>query len=225
VRAVSLSLALGLFALRAAADAPVLEGAERVDGIAAVVGGLAPAEGVIAILRSDVELRARIALSGAGAADPSFAPLPAPLLRATLAELVGEALIAAEAQRLALEPPTQAELEVERARLAARAGGAPRLVALLDALGASNREIAAVIKRRAVVSAFLKANLEGTLEVTPSELSRAYEDDDHPFKGKPLEEVAEPLRQWLGQRRLEQSVAKWVESLRDRTAHKVLVEY
>jgi hypothetical protein len=225
VRALLLALALGSFVVRAAADAPVLEGAERIDGLAAVVGGLAPAEGVISILRSDVELRARIALSGAGAADAAFAPLPAPLLRATLAELVGEALIAAEAQRLALEPPTQPDLEVERARLGARAGGAPRLVALLDALGVSNREVASAIKRRAVVSAFLKANLEGTLEVTPSELSRAYDDEDHPFKGKPLEEVAEALRQWLGQRRLEQSVAKWVESLRDRTAHKILVEY
>ncbi len=33
------------------------------------------------------------------------------------------------------------------------------------------------------------------------------------------------MRWWLAQRRLEQSVAKWVESLRERTPHRVLVEY
>jgi hypothetical protein len=224
MRLAVLTLVLCL-ASRARADEPVVEGALRVDGIAAVVGGLAPAEGVISILRSDVELRARIALAGAGATEPAFAPLPAALLRASLAELVGEALIASEAQRLALEAPSSDELASERNRLTLRAGGAARLTALLDALGVSKRELGVVIKRRAIVSGFLKANLEGTLEVTPAELARAYDAEDHPFRDRPLEEVAEPLRQWLAQRRLEQSVSNWVESLRGRTAHKVLVEY
>lgn len=93
-------LALGLFASTSRADAPVVAGGVRADGIAAVIGGSAPGPSVDVILRSDVELRARIALSGQSERATGFEPLPLPLLRAALDQLVGEALIAREAERV-----------------------------------------------------------------------------------------------------------------------------
>jgi hypothetical protein len=211
--------------LHAFADDPLPKGVVRVDGIVAVVGGLAPGPDVISILRSDVELRARISLAGAGASDAAVSVLPPALLRATFDELLGEALISGEAQRLALEAPAATDLAAERRRFVARAGGEARLASLLETLGVSPRELQAIVRRRAVVSAFLRANLEGTLEVTPSELERAYQEEDHPFRDQPFELAREPLRAWLAQLRLEQSVSKWVDSLRARTPHRVIVEY
>lgn len=223
-RSLVLALVLGL-SQHAYADDSVVRSAVRVDGLAAVVGGLVPGEGVISIMRSDVELRARMALAGAGAADAAYVPLPAALLRATLEELLGEALIAAEAQRLSLEAPTNEELAAEQARLVQRAGGQQKLTELMRVHGVTQRELQAIVRRRATVSAFLRANLEGTLEVTPNELERAYKTEEHPFRDQPFEQVSDALRVWVAQRRLEQSVARWVESLRERTPHRVLVTY
>jgi hypothetical protein len=207
------------------ADEPVVAGALRIDGLVAVVGALAPAPGSISILRTDVELRARVALSGAGAADAATASLPDSLLAATLEELLGEALIAHEAERLSLETPSATALRAERRRFEQKAGGAARLVELSRMLGVQERELETVVRRRALVNAFLEANLEGTLEVTDGELERAYTEGEHPFREQTLDEVREPLRRWLAQQRLERLVERWVKSLRDRTPHRVLVEF
>ncbi len=208
----------------ARAEEPVVAGAMRIDGLVAVVGSLAPAPGSILILRTDVELRARVALSGAGASDAAAVTLPSSLLRATLEELLGEALIAHEAERLALQEPDAQALRSERRRFEQKAGGPAQLLALMRALGVQDRELDVILRRRAVVNAFLSANLEGTLEVTPGELERAYAEEEHPFRDRPLEEVREPLKQWLAQRRLERFVERWVKSLRDSTPHRVLAE-
>jgi hypothetical protein len=216
---------MALSAAGARADEPVVAGATRVDGLVAVVGALAPAPGVITILRTDVELRARVALAGAGVLDAAFASLSSSLLAATLDELIGEALIAHEADRLALEEPNAAALRAERKRFEQKAGGTARLIELMRTLGVQQRELEALVRRRAVVSAFLEGNLEGTLDVTAGELERAYNEEEHPFRDRPLEEVREPLRSWVSQRRLERFVARWVKSLGDRTPHRVLAEF
>jgi hypothetical protein len=217
-------LASGL-AATARADEPVVAGATRVDGLVAVVGAIAPAPGTILILRSDVEFRARVALSGAGSLDAGTVALPLSLLSATLEELMGEALIAHEAERLALQQPDATAVRLERRRFEQKAGGPAQLVQLMRVLGVQERELDALLRRRAVVNAFLSANLEGTLDVTESELARAYAEENHPFRDRPLDEVREPLRSWLAQRRLERFVERWVHSLRERTPHRVLVEF
>jgi hypothetical protein len=222
-----LLVVLGLFtSLSAAAqDEDVVVGAIRVEGLAAVVGGLAPSEGVISILRSDVEFRARVALAGAGATDAALTPIPPSLLKASFEELLGEALIASEASRISLAAPSAEDLRDERERFAVRAGGEASLAKLRTDLGVSTRELDALVRRRAVVSAFLKANLEGTLEVTPGELAQAYGAMDHPFRDEPLEQVEPALRTWLTQRRLEQSVGRWVDALKARMPHRILASY
>ena len=114
----------GLVALSAVAAlltaAPVAaQRARRVEGIAAFVGGTAPGNDTVAILRSDVTLHARLALAQETARLPT-GPLPAPLLAAALDEIIGEVLIAREADRLRAARPTDARIEEERARIEAR---------------------------------------------------------------------------------------------------------
>jgi hypothetical protein len=232
-----LLLAGGALSSPARADVAVPEGARRLDGIAAVVGGLAPGAQVISIYRSDVELRARLALLHQAAFVPSraeeprvstreaLAELPDALLRASLAELVGEALIAVEAARLNLERPSARELAEERARLLGARGDPASVRELLAALGVGERELAEWIARRAVVNGFLQANLEGTLEVSNDELARTFASEPHPFQGHPLDEVRERFSAWLTQQRTQQAVERWVESLAQRTPHRVLVPY
>lgn len=201
-------------------------GAQRLDGVAAVVGGLAPGPRVLAIYRSDVELRARLALLREGTLRQALSVPPVALLRASLAELVGEALIAVEAARLNLSRPGPEALMEERGRLLGeRSGDASSTRELLHALGVGERELTAWVERRATVNSFLQANLEGTLDASSSELERLFESEDHPFRGQPLELARERFAAWLAQQRMQRAVERWVSTLAQRTPHRVLVSY
>jgi hypothetical protein len=209
----------------ARADVESEPGAQRLDGVAAVVGGLAPGAQVISIFRSDVELRARMALLREADVGVALGPLSDGLLRASLSELVGEALIAVEAARLNLERPSAGELAQERARLLGAHGDAARTRELLTALGVGERELADWIARRAVVSSFLLANLEGTLDLSEGEPERLFASQEHPFLGQSLDDVRDRFTAWVTQQRMQHAVERWVQSLSQRTAHRVLVVY
>ncbi len=215
-------LCLGPAAARA--QLSTLEDGLRIDAVQIVVGGLAPGPTVIMILQSDVELRARLSLlRGVGAA-AALGPLSIELLRATQQELLGEALIASEASRLALAVPTRQAQQRERLRFVNGAGGR-EMQTVLDQLGVTARELDAIVQRRVVVSEFLDANLAGTSDLSPTELQRAYDAGDHPFDDRPFEEVREALRGYLAQLALQRAVARWVDGLKQRVPHRVLVTY
>jgi hypothetical protein len=197
--------------------------AARGEGIAAVVGDGAPGHGADVLLHSDVELRARLRLLGSGAA--AEAPLSETAMRVALDELVGEVLIAREAERVQVAQPAAAEVEAEVARLERLAGGPQATGRLLRVLGASQDELRSMARRRAIVEAFLRANLEGTTMVTDAELARLYEAGEHPFVGRPLAEVAPSLRAWLAAQALERAVRRWVSVLRARTPVRLLASY
>jgi hypothetical protein len=222
---------LALAALAAAwpagsrADAHALGSPLLLDGLAALVGGTTPGEGVLVILRSDVELRARLSLLAAGAVDVARAPLAAPLLKATLEELLGEALIAIEAARLGLAAPTLGELAAARQALVPASASEQAFRELLASLGVSANELDEIARRRAVVGAFLAANLEGMLTPSESELVRAYQTEDHPFRGEPLATARERFSAWLAQKRLREAVGRWVLSLKERMPHRVLATF
>lgn len=210
-------VALGLFvAAPAHAQDRSIGRRTRVEGVAALVGGSSVGAGTRAILISDVELSARIRLSGQAARLP-IGPIPEPLLAATLEELIGNALIAREADRLRAGDPEDAAVARERARLVTLAGGAPRLGALLDAIGASDEEVDELARQRAYVDAFLRANLEGSTVVSDAQVQRVYDEEQHPFVGRPLEDVREVLRAWIAQGVLQRDVQRWIEVLRNRT--------
>jgi len=196
----------------------------RVEGIAALVGGTAPGPGAVAILRSDVVLRARIRLAGESSRLP-VGPLPEGLLAATLDEIVGEVLIAREADRLRAEGPSEEGIAEQRRRIEQGAGGAPRLAALVRAVGAGDDEVDAMARRRAYVDAFLRANLEGSTIVSDAQVRRVHEQGAHPFVGRPLPEVREVLRAWIAQQVLQRDVRRWIEVLRSRTTVRVLARW
>lgn len=199
-------------------------GQARVEGVAALVGGGAPGAGTAVILRSDISLRARIALAGASERMP-LGLLPEPLLAAALDEAIGEVLIAREADRLRAAQPTADEIERERARIEEQVGGAARLEELLRVSGADSAEVDAIARRRAYVGAFLHANLEGSATVSDAQLAQVYESEPHPFEGRELSLVREPLRAWIAQRALRRDVLRWIEVLRRRTPVRVLAEW
>jgi hypothetical protein len=166
-----LPLALVLAAPVAADPGRAPEQGVHLDGIAAIIGGLVPAPGVDVILQSDVELRARLEQLVTTSAEPS-GDLPRTLLASALNALVGEHVIAREARRLQVVRADAADLQRERDRLLASSGGAARLQALLDRFGVRADEIEAAARRRALVGAFLRANLEGPAAATNGELER-----------------------------------------------------
>jgi hypothetical protein len=197
----------------------------RLDGVAAVVGSAASGAEAQLILRSDVELRARMALAGRSAGELRIGTLPDDLLAATLREIVGEHLIEREARRVAVAPPSEAEVVEETRRLARAAGGRPRLSVLLDALAADEAEIERIARRRAHVAAFLRANLEGATVVTDAEVERAYAAAGEEFATVAREVALAQLRARLARNALDRTIARWVAVLKARTRVRVLAEY
>lgn len=229
------ALALCALASARADDAPNLEsgtprvtpqpGAQHVDGIAAVVGGLTPGPAVITLLESDVELRARLAILRQSDLRTALGQLPSSVLAASLKELLGEALIAAESARLNMPEPSGAAVADQRALLLGTRLQPSAARALLSALGVNERELAELVERRARVDAFLQANLEGTLDTSEEELAQAFQSEAHPFYDEPFEVARERFERWYAQVKLQRAVARWIATLSQRTLHRVLITY
>jgi hypothetical protein len=197
----------------------------RLDGLAAVVGGTAPGPGVDTVLQSDVELRARIAWTGRQKGPLSLPELPGNVLHAALQEIIGEQLIAREARRVQAATPNAADIERERVRLLRSAGGKERMDALLAALSASPDEVDAIARRRALVGAFLSANLEGVAVVTEAEAEHAYEQSKEAYEGRDRKAALVELRGRLSREALDRTIARWVAVLSSRTPVRVYVSY
>ncbi|UJR81968.1 hypothetical protein [Sandaracinus amylolyticus] len=195
-----------------------------VDGIVAIVGGHTPSPTTDVVLRSDVELRAVLALA-ARTHDPAPAELPPELLAATLQEIVGELVIAREATRLHAPEPTDSQIDRHHEELVRSVGGEERFARLLERHAFAVSEIDAITRRRALVDAFLRANLEGSTLISDARVEETYASGDHPFADRPLDEVREPLRAWLAQTALQRDVRRWVEVLRSRTPVRVVVPF
>jgi hypothetical protein len=221
-RIVARSLTLSLCcAWLAASTALAQPRALPLDGIAAVIGASAPEPAADIVLRSDVELRARMLLAGESRGDAlPLGALPDALVHASLQEIIGEVLIAREAKRVQVTSPSAAETQRERDRMVRAAGGEARVEALLAALGASDDEIDVVARRRAVVSAFLNANLEGVTTVTQAELEQALAARAG-AEGELEAGSLEQLRADLSRAALTRAVQRWVVMLRARTPLRV----
>lgn len=200
-------------------------GAVTVDGLAAVVGGTVSGADSAIILNSDVELLAHIAICGAGSSEPGSAVLPRALLKAVLNEIIGATLIAREAERVRIATPGPAEIARERLRLEASAGGPERFQRLLQVLSVSSVEIDKIVHRRALLTAFLSANLEVTTAVTDSEVDRAYKELKDSLSDHTPEAAKEILRVRLARAALDRSIARWVTVLRERTAVRLFANY
>lgn len=197
----------------------------RLDGLAAVIGGQAPGPGVDIVLQSDVELRARIAWVGRQQGPVDLPELPGTVLHAALQEIIGEQLIAREARRVQAATPSAGDIERERARLVRSAGGQARMDALLATLAASPEEVDAIARRRALVGAFLSANLEGVAVVTEAEAEHAYEQSKEAYEGRDRKAALVELRGRLSREALDRTIARWVAVLSSRTPVRIYVSY
>lgn len=204
------ALCVGL-AARVQAQAP--SRGQLVEALVCVVGADTPGPSADVVLLSDVHFVARLA----AARSQQAIPLTTALLEAAREQLVGEILIERESRRLHTGEPTPEEIAHQLQAIARSVGGAEILSAHLVAWDVSEAELTRVASRRATVERFLAANLEGGTSASDADVEEAYRADRHPFVGRPFEEVREALRGWLEVTRLEQSVARWLTVLRQRS--------
>lgn len=196
----------------------------RVEGLAAVIGGHYPGPGVDVVLRSDVELRARLRMAEQQAVAEDGAPSPA-LLAASLHELVGEVLIARESKRVQVGTLGPEEVERERRRIADRVGGSAELAAVLAQVGASASEIEAMAERRALVALFLSANLEGFQEVTAAEVDAALVAEGELEPRDVPRERRIAVRRELVRAASRRAVERWTRVLEARSVVRVYADY
>jgi len=213
-------------ALHLAAPARVQAEAKLVgDGIAAIVGSTVPSKESEVILRSDVDLRARLLLLGRGGAETLERELTGALLAEVLRSLIDEALIIFEARRIDLPAPSQADIARERARLISAAGGEARIKQLMRRLSLRESDLTRIAQRRARVVGFLTAHLGDEGVVTEQALRERFEGGDHPFVGLSFEDAAAGLRLMIRDERITQAVADWVRVLRERVRVVVRARY
>ena len=193
----------------------------RVDGLAAVVGGAEQGDPERIILRSDVELRARLLLLKHDPERGLFGELPASLLSATLEELIGEQLIAAEAERVQIAAPRGSEIAREREAMEREAGGHRLVAQLFGRLDASASELDDMARRRAVVGAFLRANLEGASMVSEAEIDARLRADAAKYAGVDPAQARAVVRAAIAKLALARNVERWVRMLRARTRVRV----
>lgn len=196
-----------------------------IDGLAAVLGGADALDTPRAILQSDVELRARLALLGRDTERGLYMPLPHSLLRATLDELIGEQLIAVEAERVQIPAPRATDVGHELAAIERDAGGAAVLAELLSRMDATRADLEAMALRRAMVSAFLRANLEGVTVVTEAEIDDRLRAEPERFAGERPEAIRSAVRAVLAREALTRNIEHWVRVLRARTRVRVFAVY
>ena len=192
-----------------------------IDGLAAVLGGTDPLDPPRPILQSDVELRARLALLPRDSERALFSELPGSLLKATLDELIGEQLIAIEAERVQIALPRAADIARELANIEQEAGGRRALVRLLARLDASQLELEAMALRRVLISAFLRANLEGVTVVTDAEVDARMRATASRSPGESPEGTRAGVRASLENEALARNIEHWVRVLRARTRVRV----
>lgn len=189
----------------------------RADGLAALVGGSVPGPKVDIILRSDVELRARLRLSGRMNGSLPTGPLPQSLFEASLNEIIGEYLIAREADRLRIAKPTAAKVAEEKLRIERSAGGRDRFRSLLRTLSVSQDEIDEIARRRAVVAAFLSLNWADVATISDAQLEKPAQRTDSTVNEKDKPITNDVLRARLARDAIDQTIARWIKVLRART--------
>jgi hypothetical protein len=196
-----------------------------IDGLAAVLGGADPLDPPRAILQSDVELRARLLLVSRDPERGLSTPLTHSLLRATLDELIGEQLIAIEAERVQIQAPRANDIAHELQMIERDVGGADVLSQLLARLDAARADLEATALRRALVSAFLRANLEGVTVVTEAEVDDRLRAEPERFAAERPESVRAAVRALLAREALTRNIEHWVRVLRARTRVRVFAVY
>jgi hypothetical protein len=220
-RRISLLGGLLLLAAGARAQSPA---ATRIEGVAAAIGG-ASGESADVILQSDVELRARMLLLGRDRDQALHGELPQGLLSAALRELIGERLIAREAERVQITRPTQAMVQQEKQRLLLSAGGVDLVWVLLEKLGASPAELDRMAERRALVGAFLRANLESTTVITDREIDDYIARERARFAGQDPAQARVEVRALLARTSLARNIERWVRVLRARVPVRIYAAF
>lgn len=171
------------------------------------------------VMSSEVEIAARLALLERRASDRAVSE---GLRRAVLDQLVSETLVYREAERLALSEVSADDVARGREALAARVGSAEILERFVADNHLSAAEVSQLVSRRVVVERFVQTNVRAGIEVSDEEVAREYARTDHPFVGRPLDEVRDALRAWLVETRFRAALERWVRALRGRGSVRVL---
>lgn len=176
------------------------------------MGGVAKPE---LVFERELAFQARIE----ALADP--APDPAPFsdrhVRAALDRHIAETLLAS----LPILPvPDGREIasraEAARGVLEQRCGGRDKLIAAAKAEGIGSSEIDAFLRRSARASLYLERMVVPMLEPSDAELRALLRTGTTPFTGKPYDQVAPLLNQWVVGQRLNEATKTFFQTVRSR---------
>lgn len=200
-------------------------GEATVDAVVASVepeGGASPRYA----LRSEYVLMLRADLMARGAPDALTAAVDPSVAWPVLEWLLGEHAVVREAERAGAADPEAGALSEVRARLVARLGGDAGLAALLRGTGASPGEFDALVRRRAVVLAWLVSRHARLIEPEESALRQAHEAGRFAAlyrEGASFAEAREVIRRELVAARFPAALRQYLRGLGSRARLRVFV--
>jgi hypothetical protein len=200
-------------------------GGEVVDRVVAVVGSAGERGGearIVTAFELEVEARLVLAERARSVASAATRELSDRLLESILETIVNHLLIEAEAERLELVSLDDEELRAERRAIDGRLGGEGGLERLRQALGAPADLVDAIVRRRVLVAAFLRGNVQLSVVVTDEEVEAAYRSGDHPFGNRGLEAVRPALEALITARQQRENLTRWLGEARSRTRVRLL---
>jgi hypothetical protein len=95
-------------------------------------------------------------------------------------------------------------------------GGAPALAEATRAEGISDWEVLGMLRRQARASLYLDRMVAPMLKPSDAELRAIHRTVQTPFRDRPFEQVAAPLRRWYVARRLATALASFYQNARSR---------
>lgn len=228
-RGVILKIPLGMILLLAALTlaAPALgqdEGWQVVDRVVVVVGA-AGERGQDAEMVTSYELEVEAMLVLAERARSAEAARPEALtesfLDAVLENLIHHLLIVSEASRLELVTLSDEEIASERQEIGERLGEGG-LERFIEVTGLTGEIIDSIVRRRALVAAFIQRNVNLSVRVTDADIEALYRQGEHPFGDRPLGELRESLEALITARRQRERLTGWLTDARRRSWVRVI---
>ena len=214
-----------VFGVPCKAESGRIGGEVVVDRVVALVGAAGDSGRDISIITAyELDIEARLLLAERSHSVDGIAgrPIPQRLLDSVLETMIDHQLIVGEASRFQLISVTEEDIESERQNIEQRLGGPGSLVRFQTTIGVPRELVDGILRRRALVAAFIQRNIQISTRVADADIEEAYRSGDHPFGDLPLEEIRASLDAFLVARRQRERLAQWLEETRGRSRIRII---
>jgi hypothetical protein len=199
-------------------EAPLTTATRLLDQVVAVIGSKP-------LLLSELELEARVALISQGGTKAAWAPLDSEVLAAALDHAIGKRLAQAEAERLQVFAPDEAEVRASLNAFASRLGSEQAFRRFLEIHQVSEAQLAALFRRDLRVARYLEGRVRISSRVSEDEVRTRYLENPEAYGSQPFAAVRDVIRAQITREKRESLTRQHLDELLARSDVRVLASF